>query len=90
MATRLSGADSWASFVHDFRGPSYLSTELEDLDHPATPLLAQWRDHGVPVKSSSEPWTLEQKDECIRQGCHPSATEHSTFLREEMAEFIEN
>ncbi len=90
LTARLSRATSWEGFVHDFRGPSYLSTELEDLDHPATPMLAHWREHGVPVESSSEPWTLEQKDECIRRGCHPSATEHSTFLREEMAEFIEN
>jgi hypothetical protein len=53
-------------------------------------MLAQWRDHGVPVKSSAEPWTLEQKDECVRRGCHSSATEQAPFLREEMAEFIEN
>lgn len=87
LSARLSRAASWEDFVLSFRGPSYLST---DLDHPATPLLAQWRDQGVPAKSSSEPWTLEQKDECVRRGCHPSATEHGDFIREEMAEFIEN
>ena len=90
LTARFSSAESWKQFVLDFRGPSYLSSELEDLDHPATPLLAQWRDQGVPAKSSSEPWTLEQKDECIRRGCHPSANEHGDFIREEMAEFIEN
>ena len=90
LSTRLSSAASWQHFVHGFRGPSYLSTDLEDLNHPATPLLARWREHGIPVESTSEPWTLAQKDECIRRGCHPSATEHSVFLREEMAEFIEN
>ena len=88
--SRFSSAESWEKFISDFRGPSYLSPELEDLDHPVTPLLAHWRDNGVPAESSSEPWTLEQKDMCIRRGCHPSATENGTFLREEMAEFIEN
>ena len=63
--SRFSSAESWEKFISDFRGPSYLSPELEDLDHPATPLLAHWRDNGVPVESSSEPWTLEQKDQCI-------------------------
>ena len=90
LTARYSQAESWEQFVTDFRGPSYLSAELEDLDHPASSLLAEWRDHGVPVKSESEPWTLEQKDECIRRGCHPSATEHGDFIREEMAEFVEN
>ena len=44
----------------------------------------------MPAESTSRPWTDHQKDECIRRGCHYSATEHSTFLREEMADFIEN
>ena len=44
----------------------------------------------MPAESTSKPWTDHQKDECIHRGCHYSATEHSTFLREEMADFIEN
>ena len=44
----------------------------------------------MPADTESLPWTRAQKDECIRRGCHQSATEHSDFLREEMAEFIEN
>jgi hypothetical protein len=39
---------------------------------------------------SSPPWTNEQKDQCIYQGCHQSAKDHADFLREEMAEFIES
>ena len=42
------------------------------------------------MHTSSPPWTTEQKDRCLKRGCHPSATEHAEFLRDEMAEFIEN
>ena len=83
-------ADSWESFVNEFRGPSYLSSGLDDCEHPAADLLRLWRDHGVPAETDSPPWTDQQKDESIRLGCHPSASEHSTFLHEEMADFIES
>ena len=83
-------ASSWSSFVNEFRGPSYLSSSLDGCDHPAAALLRLWRDWGVPAETTSKPWTDQQKDECIRRGCHRSATEHSEFLREEMADFIEN
>ena len=90
LCSAFDKADSWDTFVKDFRGPSYLSENLEDADHPAIDLLRQWRDRGVPVNTESEPWSYEQKDSCIQRGCHQSANEHSDFLREEMAEFIEN
>ena len=90
LVSSFSKSSSWENFVEEFRGRSYLSPELDNLDHPAASLLREWRDNGVPAKTTSPPWTLEQKDECIRRGCHQSATEHSDFLREEMAEFIEN
>ena len=90
LVCSFSNSSSWENFVEEFRGRSYLSPELDNLDHPAAPLLREWRDNGVPAETTSPPWTLEQKDECIRRGCHQSATEHSDFLREEMAEFIEN
>ena len=77
-------------FVKQFRGPSYLSSEPDHIDHPAAELLRQWRDQGVPADSDSPPWTVEQKDECIRRGCHYSATEHADFIRDEMANFVEN
>ena len=40
--------------------------------------------------ASSQPWTSEQKDEAILRGCHHSAKQHAPFLREEMADSIEN
>ncbi len=82
-------APSWETFVHEFRGRSYLSPEIDDIDHPASELLRNWRDNGIPAYTESPAWTTEQKDECIRRGCHASANEHANFIREEMAEFIE-
>ena len=83
-------APSWEEFVSNFRGPSYLAEALNDVNHPAAELLQRWRDEGVPVHTSSLPWTDEQKDECINRGCHVSATRHSEFLREDFADSIES
>lgn len=90
LCSAFDKAESWESFVDAFRGPSYLADSIDDIDHPAKDLLSRWRDSGVPANTDSEPWSLTQKDTCIQRGCHQSATEHSDFLREEMAEFIEN
>ena len=90
LSRKLSSSRSWDSFVTGHRGRSYLSSGLEGIDHPAIPLLRLWRDHGVPVLTSNLPWSTETKDLCIRRGCHQSAVQHNQFLREEMAEFIEN
>ena len=83
-------ANSWEELVESYRGPSYLSASLDDLDHPAVPLLRTWRDQGVPAKTTDGPWTPKQKEQCIQRGCHRSALDHSEFLREEMATFMED
>ena len=44
----------------------------------------------MPALTSSPPWSIETKQACVDRGCHRSATEHASFLREEMAEFIDN
>ena len=90
LCEKFTSAESWEAFVNAFRGPSYLSSELDDLDHPAAALLRKWRDEGVPAETYSKPWTREQKDECIARGCHYSANEHADFIREEMAGFLED
>ena len=90
LASSFLSSPSWETFVDEFRGRSYLADELDHIDHPAADLLRQWRDEGVPALSDSKPWTLEQKDSCVQRGCHKSANDHSEFLREEMAEFIES
>ena len=90
LCEQFASAESWEAFVSNFRGPSYLSQDLDDLDHDAAALLRQWRDEGVPAVSNADPWTLEQKDECIQRGCHYSANEHADFIRDEMAGFLED
>ena len=62
LASKFRQASSWEEFVKGFRGPSYLSNELDHLDHPTVSVLRQWRDEGVPVHTSSQPWTDDQKD----------------------------
>ena len=90
LVKELRSAESWEDFVLSFRGRSYLADSLDHVDHPAAGLLRQWRDHGVPAKTSAEPWSDATKDSCVERGCHRSATEQATFLRDEMSEFIEN
>jgi hypothetical protein len=68
----------------------YLANELDGVEHPAANLLREWRDNGVPVLTSSEPWFDDLKDSHVERGCHCSADEHSVFLCKEMSEFIDN
>jgi hypothetical protein len=90
LANAFSNSTSWEDFVTKLRGPSYLATELDHIEHPAAKLLQLWRDYGVPAETTSEPWSMDQKDACIRRGCHKSAKDHEAFLREEMVEFVES
>ena len=90
LTSKFLAADSWESFVNEFRGRSYLSPKLDGVEHPAAPLLREWRDNGVPVLTSDEPWTDELKDTRFERGCHKSANDHADFLREEFSEFIES
>ena len=80
LCIALEEASSWEDFVETRRGRSYLSTEIDSIKHPAKELLRHWREHGVPVNSTSPPWTDDQKETCINQGCHKSATEHQGYL----------
>ena len=47
--------------------------------------IQSMEEEGIPVLSSSAPWTSEQKAAAVARGCHPSATVHYDFIREEMA-----
>ena len=81
MSRDLATAASWDRFVTGFQRRSYLSPELEMVDHPAAPLLIEWRDNGVPALTSSDPWPLEARDSFVARGFHRSATVHAEFLR---------
>ena len=58
--------------------------------HPAGPMLAQFGTHGCPVEITSD-WTLEQLDQAVQYGAHPSAEsiEAATALRTEALEKVE-
>lgn len=58
--------------------------------HPAGPMLAHFGTHGCPVEISSD-WTLEQLDQAVQYGAHPSAEsiEATTALRTEALEKVD-
>ena len=58
LIVSYESADSWDEFVNAFRGHSYLADDLQDLPHPAAPILQMWQQDGVPVHTKTEPWTL--------------------------------
>ena len=57
LCTDFATSASWEAFANRFRGPSYLSPELDDIDHPAAALLRTWRDEGVPARCHTKAWT---------------------------------
>lgn len=85
--SRLRSATSWESFVAQERGGSHFQPGLQNLDHPAGTCLASSHERGVPVKFDDAPWTQDRKDEVASRGCHYSATQHASFIAEEMMEF---
>jgi len=88
LTDKFHAAPSWEAFVRDIQGSSYLSSRLDNLQHPAADLLKQMRDEGVPVPMDTSSWTPKHKDDCVAYGCHKSAEMHKEFIREEMADFI--
>ena len=44
---------------------------------------------GSPVLLTTKPWTLLQKDAAIQQGPHKSAHDYVEFLREELADMVD-
>ena len=89
LSHKLRDARCWKDFVKTQQGRPFLSTKVESLPHGAADHLADLRDHGVPATMADEPWTLQRKDECMARGPHKSAEEHSEFIRDEMADNIE-
>jgi hypothetical protein len=86
---RFCQSHSWSDFVHRERGPSELQPHLHRrLWQPAAPLLQLLSKSGVPILRRSKPWSKARKEAAIKQGSHLSAKQHYMFLREEMANMI--
>ena len=79
-------SESWHDFYNKRRGRSNFSPHLRSLRHKAATLLHRFSTTGVPVLLSSKPWTLQQKDDAMRRGNHPSAHAFAEYLREEFGD----
>ena len=66
-----------------------LSPDLEHLPHPASRLLVSFRDHGMPVVTSTTGWSDSDIDARLQRGSHKSTEDHIDFVREEMADFAQ-
>jgi len=81
LTDKFHAVPSWEAFVRDIQGSSYLSSRLDNLQHPAADLLKQMQDEGVPVPMETSSWTPKHKDDCVAYGCHKSAEMHKEFIR---------
>lgn len=83
-------SQSWHDFITKLRGPMDLHAHLQTtMPHPAAPLLHRIAVNGVPVLQTTPPWTLNTKDAAVARGSHPSTLTKIHFLREEMADMID-
>ena len=89
LTAKLDAAPDWETFVRSQQGSPFISSTIETLPHAAALHLADLRDNGVPATMADGDWTAERLDECMERGCHKSATEHRAFVRDEMADNIE-
>jgi hypothetical protein len=85
----LRNASSWPEFIRSQRGDSEIPSTVSSLPHPAASLLSRISKTGVPVLLSEPPWSAQQKHAVIARGSHQSAKLHASFLRNEMADMIE-
>ena len=57
--------------------------------HTASVLLSSCAKNGVPVVTSTPPWSEKLLAQRVKRGLHQSCKEHKPFLREEMLDFVE-
>ena len=89
-ATRLAIATSWEDFVTTTRGPSNLQEHIAArTGHPAGGYLDRLRPIGAPVLQSTRPWDRDTISMALARGSHQSALSHLEFLRDEMADMID-
>ena len=89
MISAFQTAPSWNAFINSMRGPPDIASGIQHLNHPAKELLHRLQRSGVPVLQRSPPWTQEQKHAAMQRGSHPSANSHTDFLRDEMADMVQ-
>merc|ERR1711923_298413 len=77
----------WEAFVHHHRPRSDFN-DLANVTHTAFPALKQYRDRGVPVRLSTEPWTAERLEAALARGAHPSCDKATGNLCKEFVDMI--
>ena len=77
----------WEAFVRHHQPRSNFAN-LANVRHSALPVLKQYRDRGVPVRLSTEPWTAERLKAALARGAHPSCDKATGFLCEEFIDMI--
>ena len=80
---------SWDAFIQACRGAPDISPSVTSTDHTATTFLDNIRLSGVPLHIDAPPWTPDDKTAAITRGSHPSARLHLEFLRNELADMID-
>ena len=72
------------------RGPSNLQDHIANLtQHPAGSYLDRLRPVGAPVLQSTKPWGRDRISAALARGSHQSALSHLEFLRDEMADMVD-
>ena len=74
--------------VEETRGRSDITDSVGRLEHPAAALLEQLRTVGAKVELSELPWTIQQLEEAVRYGSHPSCQRDLPFLAKELVDFV--
>jgi hypothetical protein len=82
-------SSSWPSFIEKLRGAPDLSSTIHTIPHAAGPTLQRLRRSGVHILQTDAPWSQQRKDHAITRGSHPSTHAHADFLREEMADMVQ-
>ena len=77
----------WEAFVRRHQPRSDFA-DLANVRHTALPVLKQYRDRGVPVRLSTEPWTAERLEAALARGAHPSCNKAIDFLCEEFVDMV--
>ena len=85
---RYRASKSWEEFFDRQRDPTGDWGPVETINHPASHLLQHYRNHGVPAKVKTRPWSKGKKEAALARGPHKSAKEHLHFLKEEYIDMI--
>ena len=69
--SKLLTSLGWRSFVQQ-RRPRGDFSQVDSLQHPASPLLLHYKKHGVPVRLKTKPWSEGDTTTAMQRGAHQS------------------